>query len=138
MGQRGKKSTESVVAQAQLVSIDSRLPPPRHLSTAQQEAWSDIINAMPSAWFTKKDVPLLMQLMQHLTNASNIQDALANFPVDKLTDPEYLKTYDRLTNGHERETRAITALYRTFRITQQSEYRAEKVRTVDDASKPWD
>ena len=138
MAARGKRSSAEVASQALMVSIDNRLAPPAHIPEAQREIWVNIVNAMPATWFTQKDYPLMIQLMQHIENASNIQAALSTFPVSRLHDPEMLKTDDRLTTAHERETRAITSLYRSFRITQQSEYRADKARTVDDSNKPWD
>lgn len=138
MGVRGKKSSEEVVSKAQLVAIDGRLMPPKHLPDNQLEVWSDIVGSCPAGWFTRKDIPLMMQLVGHIENAGNIQNAIDKFPVDKISDMEYLKIYEKLTSSFERETRAITALYRTFRITQQSEYRADKARTIDDTSKPWD
>lgn len=138
MGVRGKKSGAELISKAQIVSIDGRLAPPHHLPDSQREVWTDIVNSLPAEWFTRKDYPLFMQLVTHIENAGNIQAALSKFPVDKIGDMEYLKTYEKLTAAHERETRAITALYRTFRITQQSEIRADKVRTINDTGKPWE
>lgn len=137
MAARGQKSAASL-AVASPTSLSTRLAPPPTLTAAQKSIWVSIVNAMPADWFGDEHLPMLVQLCRHKITADLIAQQQEAFDPDWLTTDEGLKRFDKLTVCAERETRAIVALERSMRLTQQSLIRADKVvKPQGKGLKPW-
>lgn len=90
-----------------------------------------VVNTRPADYFTADTLPLLRSYVRHCLQASKIDEELA-----KISDQPFLthvaddpggtpvyvgELFDRLTKMRERESRAITALARSMRLTQQAQ-----------------
>ena len=137
MAERGRKSVASL-AVATPVGINSRLSPPASLTPAQRVIWVSVVNAKPADWFGEEHGPLLAQYCRHKIQADLIDQMLGQFDPAWMADDDGLKRYDKLLAVQERETRAMTALLRSMRMTQQSLVRADKAVTqAAKGRKPW-
>ena len=136
MAERGKKSVASL-AVASPASIGSRLAPPAGLTPAQQSEWIKVVNARPADWFGRWNAALLTQYCRHKVQSDLIAQQLEAFDPSWLADDDGLKRYDKLSAMFERETRAISALLRSMRLTQQSLIRADKAVAATNGRKPW-
>ena len=137
MAQRGQKSAASL-AVASPASLSLRLAPPATLTAAQKSVWVSIVNAMPADWFGDEHSPMLVQLCRHKVTSDLIAQQQEEMEREWLADDDGLKRFDKLAACAERETRAIVALERSMRLTQQSQIRADKVvKTQGKALKPW-
>lgn len=117
MAQRGRKS--AAAEEATVTPIAGRKPsPPEDLNDFQKQLWRDIVETKPADWFRKDTYPLLRSYCKHAWQASEIDAMLEElFASEGGRDgiPELLK-------ARERESRAMMALARSMRITQQSQY----------------
>ena len=115
-----------------------RISPPASLTPAQKSHWVAIVNSRPADWFGPENAANLVQYCRHRVQADIIAKKLETFNPDWLDDEDGLKRYDKLSGMLERETRALNALMRSMRLTQQSLVRAEK-RLPEQAQgkKPW-
>lgn len=83
---------------------------------------------------------MLSQYCRHKVQADLIAQQLEQFDPSWLADDEGLKRFDKLGAMLERETRAMNALLRSMRLTQQSLYNAKSGNTASEKSKgkkPW-
>lgn len=137
MADRGRKSAASLVV-ASPTSLSNRLAPPATLTGAQKACWVSVVNSKPAEWFGEEHGPMLAQYCRHKVQADLIAQQQENFDPAWLTDDEGLKRYDKLGAMMERETRAMNALLRSMRLTQQSLIRADKaVGNQGKGRKPW-
>lgn len=137
MAERGRKSAASLQI-ASGGAIATRLAPPASLSPAQKAVWLTVVNSKPADWFGDEHGPLLAQYCRHKVQADIVAQQLENFDPAWLADDDGLKRYNRLLAMNERESRAMTALLRTMRLTQQSLIRADKVvKESGKGRKPW-
>lgn len=136
MAVRGKKSVASLSV-ASPAGIDSRLAPPFHLTPAQKAEWVSVVNARPADWFGPEHGAMLTQYCRHKVQSDLIAQQLEEFDPAWLVDDDGLKRFDRLGAMLERETRAINALLRSMRLTQQSLVRADKAVPTTKGRKPW-
>lgn len=136
MAARGPKSAASLSV-ATAVSTTNRLAPPRYLSPAQKAAWVSVVNARPADWFGDEHEAMLTQYCRHKVQSDIVADQLDKFDPGWMADEEGLKRFDKLGAMLERETRAINALLRSMRLTQQSLIRADKVGGQQKGRKPW-
>jgi hypothetical protein len=84
---------------------------------------------------------MLAQYCRHKVQADLVAQQLERFDPAWLADEDGLKRYDKLSAMLERETRAINALLRSMRLTQQSVYNAKSASTASSSTgkgrKPW-
>jgi hypothetical protein len=138
MNQRGRKSA-SALAVAGLESIP-RHAPPETLSDLESEIWVMVVDALPADWFGRDQLPLLLSYCKHSAQAQFLDEQIAAFDAQWLADDDGLKRYDKLLGMRERETRQITALARSMRITQQSRTHKDTAGTSAKkgaTEKPW-
>ena len=136
MAERGKKSVASL-AVASTVGIDRRLAPAADLTAAQKAVWVSLVNARPADWFGDEHIGMLAQYCRHKVQSDLIAQQLEQFDPAWLVDDEGLKRFDKLGAMLERETRAMNALMRSMRLTQQSLVRADKAVQTSKGKKPW-
>jgi hypothetical protein len=122
MGARGKKSVASlsVVAPGGIAAIE-RPEAPADLTDEQAAEWLNVVNRMPADWFPAETHRLLAQYCCHAVQARYVSQMISNLLAEEQTN-NWLLDYDRLLKMQERESRAMTALARGMRITQQSTY----------------
>lgn len=137
MAERGRKSAASLTL-ATPAPLVSRIAPPSNLTPAQVAVWLTVVNSKPADWFGDEHAPLLAQYCRHKVQADLVAQQLEDFDPKWLTEDEGLKRYDRLLAMNERESRAMAALMRAMRLTQQSLIRADKVvHAQSKGRKPW-
>ena len=139
MQQRGRKSTAGLVAASNIEPIP-RVPPPGNLSDYEAAVWQAVVNTKPADWFQADTLPLLLSYCKHVSHAATLDQEIMEFNREWLRDDEGVKRYKLLTDMRERESRAMTALARSMRLSHQSQYRAEGAATVkgkQKAAKPW-
>lgn len=144
MVQRGRKSKDSlaVAALTAVISTESRLNAPLHLSEAERSVWAEVVNDQPATAFTPTHSPLLELYCRHIVHARILADELANFDRAWMADDDGLKRYDRLLAMSERESRAASSLATRLRITRQAvEHPTTVGRTLKNQAKgrkPWE
>lgn len=139
MAERGKKSVASLSV-ATSVGVDSRLAPPFMLTPAQKAEWVAVVNSRPADWFGPENAAMLVQYCRHKVQSDLIAQQLEEFDPAWLVDDDGMKRFDKLGAMLERETRAINALLRSMRLTQQSLYNAKSANTASQGNKgrkPW-
>ena len=140
MAARGKQSLASLAVAAP-VGVDFRLQPDPSLTSAQKAVWVIVTNARPADWFGPEHSGMLAQYCRHKVQADLVAQQLERFDPAWLADEDGLKRYDKLSAMLERETRAINALLRSMRLTQQSVYNAKSANTASSSTgkgrKPW-
>jgi len=137
MSDRGRKSAASLVV-ASPTSLQHRLAPPPYLTPAQKAYWVTVVNSKPADWFSDEHELMLAQLCRHKVTSDVIAQQQEAYDPAWLTDDEGLKRFAILARCQETETRAMGALMRAMRLTQQSLIRADKaVGNQGKGRKPW-
>lgn len=139
MTKRGRRSAASLSVVQTLPG--QRPEPPRELTREQKAIWRAVVQTKPADWFTDDSHPLLVAYCRHITTARDLGATIDGFDLALLAEDEHLKRYDRLLAMRERETRAITALARSMRLTQQARYDTKSANTAAKsapASRPWE
>jgi hypothetical protein len=112
------------------------------LTDEQAHEWRQIVDRMPADWFTREHFPLLALLCRHICRARFLAFQIDNFKPEWLKDDAGPARLEKFLAMAERETRAITALSRSLRLTHQSRMKAEKAATAvaayHDGPRPWD
>lgn len=127
MNQRGRKSAVALaVVQTGKIDAIQRPEPPSHLTIDQAQEWIRVVNDMPADWFGQETHELLAQYCRHVVTARRVSVMIED--LIQCGGNDWLDDYDRLLKMQEREGRAMTALARSMRITQQSQYHPEKRR----------
>lgn len=135
MKQRGRKSA----AEASVTQLGERRPaPPEDLNDFQKQLWRDVVDTRPADWFRKDTYPLLRGYTKHAWQADEI-DKLLSERFDS-EDPEERAEIEDLLKARERESRAMMALARSMRITQQSNYDPKTAARAKEApsKRPWE
>lgn len=140
MKQRGRNTSGSLKAVGTL-EVCPRLAPPAELSEYEASVWHSVVNTKPAEWFQADTLQLLVSYCKHCSTALVIDRQLSVFNPDWLADDEGLDRYRKLTDLREKQTRAINALSRSMRLTQQARYDTQKAAVADrkatGKSKPW-
>jgi len=138
---RGRNSSADL---ATVTPLSGRRPAaPDSLTAEQRAVWEDTVTRLPADWFPRETHPLLSEYCKAVTRA-----AFVGQEVDRFT-PEWLKAdggverLGKLTATLDKQVRAITALARALRITNQSRLRPEtaarKAGTGScDGPPPWE
>lgn len=144
MTQRGRKSTDALLARASQAAVTfvKRLDPPTHLTDAERSVWLELVADQPADAFTVTHAPLLELYCRHVVNARVLSEEVTNFDRAWLADDDGLKRFDRLLAMSERESRAASSLATRLRITRQAvEHPATIGRAISGAErtrKPWE
>lgn len=141
MKQRGRKSAGKL-AVANPVEALPRHAPPESLRAVEAEIWLMVTNALPADWFGRDQLPLLLAYCKHSARAQLLDEQIDAFEPKWLKQDEGLRRYDKLLAMRERETRQITSLARSMRLTQQSRTHKDAAATAAASSKtpsdkPW-
>ena len=135
MGDRGRTSgAELSVVGPNGIETVRRPEPLSELSDEQAVEWRAIVNRMPADWFPRETWSMLVQLCRHIVRARRLDQLLAAHEAAESVD---IDEYDKLLKMQERESRAIMALSRSMRLTQQATYDPER-RKSKPTRKPWD
>lgn len=140
---RGRTSVASIDTPSRAIEIGAseRLRPPLHLSDAELNVWSDVVNDQPAQAFSVVHTGLLEAYCRHVAQSRILADALLAFEHEWLNDDDGLKRYDKLLAMHERETRALSSAATRLRITRQAIDQQTVARTLNNQSKtkkPWE
>lgn len=140
MKQRGRKSA-TALAVAGVESIP-RHAPPQDLTDLETEIWVMVVDALPAEWFGRDQLPLLLAYCKHSARAQLLDKEIDAFDPQWLKDDDGLRRYDKLLAMRDRETKQITSLARSMRITHQSRTHKNKAGTMarkssGDSGKPW-
>lgn len=133
---RGRKSTGQDVA-LKIIKMPDKPRAPKVLSDEEEKVWVSVIDVHEQAWLSQDQTPVLVQYCRHTIAAQRISQLIHNKEEAKTVD---VKDYIELLKAQERESRAITALARSLRITNQSRYQSNnaQLRPDDGDPKPWD
>lgn len=124
----------SVVTSSEVTHIQRPRPMP-DLSPEAKEIWREVVNRLPAEWFPAETWPLLSSYCAHAVQARRVRMLLERCTAGKQLD---LDDYERLLRMQERESRAMTALARSMRLTQASTYDREKRKPTITQAPPWD
>lgn len=136
MAKRGRKSTASLatVTKESLIEAIPRPDAPYDLTDEQSEEWRAVVNRLPAEWFPRETWALLSQYCRHIVNARRVAQLVGQAEHRKNLD---VAEYDKLLAMQEREGRAICALARAMRLTQQTSYDKSKKKPLQ-VRKPWE
>lgn len=139
MAQRGRKSAAALSVVSSIPG--SRPEPPAELTEEQAEVWRSVVQTKPAEWFTDDSHPLLVAYCKHVTTARVLSQQIDRFEPEWLKEDDGPDRYKRLLDMREKETRAVTSLARSMRLTQQSRYDTSKAgrhaAKETAAKKPW-
>lgn len=136
MAKRGRKSAASlaIVSKESLIEAIPRPDAPYDLTDEQADEWRAVTNRLPADWFPRETWPLLSQYCRHVVNARRVSQLVGQAEQRKKLD---IGEYDKLLAMQEREGRAICALARAMRLTQQTSYDKSKKKPLQ-VRKPWE
>ena len=135
MPRKSKAALEAETRGMHLIVVP-RPKPPAHLTDLQVEVWLRVVNTKPADWFGPDTFPLLEAYCHHAVAAKVIDRKIQVESAEMDTEE-----MDRLLRMRERESRALMALARSMRLTQQSQLKAETAHNQQQRSRtrsePW-
>ena len=150
-------STQRRVAEAAIVP-GRREPPPPTLNLAEAAIWREIVERLPSDWFTAENRPLLKELCRHIGHAdalsadvAQVRATLAELAQSADDDSgaearrkavnKATSNYHALLRLHAFQTERIGNLATKLRLSQQARLPPGKATPKADAlpagPKPW-
>lgn len=135
MGKRGAKSPAE--SRAVAPGRGGTYKPPSYLNTEEQkDLWWQIMATLPGTWFDKTNLPLLAEYVVALDNCRMLgEDAT------EARGEGDLRTYVKLLETRDKESRRAMGLATRMRITQQSIYEKKSAGTAKRNSAttpaPW-
>jgi hypothetical protein len=138
--QAGRKSSAALsVVPSGVVAVLERPVAPAELTDAQAEVWQSVVGARPAGWFTADTHPSLVAYCRHVVEARRIDALVDGFKPEWMETPDGLTRYERLLKLRELQTRAITSLARSMRLTHQAQYRPDsKANRPAGPKRPWE
>ena len=136
MTKRGRRSSASLTV---LTPHPGERPePPADLTVEQAATWRAVVGARPAAFFGADTTPLLAAYTRHTASARVLADALEAIGWD--APAERLAPLLRL---RDREVKAMLAVARVLRLTQQATMTPQAAATRHNAvsstgARPWD
>jgi hypothetical protein len=130
---RGRPSSAELMTPKPL-SVYPRLPMPPELSDDEAEVFLDIINTAEGDWFTRANLPLLVQYVRHIVQARRLAELIENCVGRRETALPY---YLNLLAAQRAETAAIATLSVKMRVAQQST-RNNRGNPPRTAQPPWE
>ena len=134
MTKRGRRSSASLLTP----HPGQRPEPPAGLTVEQAATWRAVVGAKPVGYFGADTTPLLAAYTRHTASARVLADALEvigwEAPAERLAP---------LLRLRDREVRAMLALARSMRLTQQATMGPRAAATRHNAvsstgARPWD
>lgn len=142
MAKRGRVSQAEINSQKTIViASNHRVAPPAHLTDAEMQVWTEVVNDQPATAFSATHIPMIEMYCRHVVQGRILADEILNFDRSWLADDDGLKRYDRLLSMAERESRAANAIARGLRLTRQSlhpETASNEVKRHLKSRKPWE
>jgi len=137
MKQSGRRSAAALAVVPQALEVMERPRPPSGLTSEQLEIWHSIVSQESADWFTAATVPLLAQYCRHVVHAGRVAMLLEQM-VERIEDEgmDLVPDYDMLLRMQERESRNMSMLARSMRLTQQTS-RHDKSRKTEVLKNPW-
>jgi hypothetical protein len=137
---RGRNSGASLETVLSVTGKPARPAAPARLTPAEAEVWKSVVAAMPAVWFPRESHGLLAQYCCHVIQARYVSQMIGSLMAEEQKDG-WLMDYDRLLKMQERESRAMTALARGMRMTQQSRIdpktAGRRISGMPRANLPW-
>jgi long-subunit acyl-CoA synthetase (AMP-forming) len=100
------------------------------------EVWVSVVSQEAADWFTAATLPLLVQYCRHVIHARRLAEMLERMLSD--TKSEVLvDEYDKLLHMQERESKAITLMARSMRLTQQANRNDNSKKKPQTIRSPW-
>ncbi len=140
MGDRGPKSSESIVIVAREFGVRPKAP--GSLTAVQRQIWEDTVSSEPAGYFKTAAVrAILADYCRHVETAILLSREI------EACDPAWLKLedglsrFDKLLALRARETRAVADSATKLRITNQSRYNPQTAATAAKRAghqPPWD
>ena len=136
MKKRGRKSAADYNL-SQVVTIPKRPKPPAELVDEEQAVWDQVVNAHSGDWISKDQTPLLVQYYRHVVSARRVSQLIHSIEGAEDFD---MSEYFAALAAQDRESRTLSALARSMRITNQSRYipGAAKARPRPETPAPWE
>lgn len=133
MESRGRKSAAELAIVPPVQTVQ-RPDAPYDLTDEQTDEWRAVVASLPADWFERGNYALLAQYCRHVVAARRIAQL-----IEQCASGEKLVIGDlcELLKRQEAESRAINALLRSMRLTQQSIMRAETAKRTPQVKKPW-
>jgi len=136
MAAKGRKSGASLsIASSSVITAIQRPRAPGDLSEEAAAEWRAIVNRLPADWFPVETHPLLASYCRHIITSRRVSDLITDC---ESRDPFDVSEYERLLKMQERESRALAALGRGMRLTQQSTYGNRKEKPSKPSRAPWE
>lgn len=136
MAAKGRKSSAALsLASSTVVTAIQRPRAPNDLSEEAAKEWRAIVNRLPADWFPAETHPLLASYCRHIITSRRVASLIAACEASKPFD---VAEYERLLKMQERESRALAALGRGMRLTQQSTYGNRKEKPSLPSEAPWE
>lgn len=101
-------------------NFQQRPPTPEHLSDPEKLEWRAIVGALPGDWFPRESHAALAALCRHTVRSRLLGRQISKVEDRCFASEDALRFLDKLLAMLERETRCITALSRSMRLTQQT------------------
>ena len=140
MKQRGRKSASSLTI-APSIELERRMPPPAELTDYQASIWQQVTATKPADWFQADTNQLLIAYCDHASRKAVLKQQLDTFDPEWLKDEPGMQRYSKLLDMEEKQTRTLSALSRSMRLTQQSRYDHKTAHTTDKkkptGALPW-
>lgn len=134
MQQRGRKSVGALAVLDACIDAIQRPEPDPTLTDEQADEWRAVVNRLPADWFPRETWGLLAQYCRHVVSARRVADLIRKAEAEDGFDVE---SYDRLLKMQEREGRAVAALARGMRMSQQSTRNSKASKGKVLAPPPW-
>ena len=117
-------------------------PPPAELSDPQAAVWRDAVSSMPGDWLQRGSYPILVEYCRRVCRSRLLEGEISRFDQEWVNSaPGGLERLDKLLAAADRESRAVTALARSLRLTPQSRLEprtaARAVGRLSPYPSPW-
>jgi hypothetical protein len=138
MGKGGRPSNQELLIRDRELERIERPRPPFDLHDEECVVWAEVVNSMPSDWFTPGSAPLLTQYCRHTVQSRRIAAM-----IEKATgDPELeLIDHARLLRMQAVETNTLALLATKLRLSQQSIKKGTGATVFDRTGgvrRPWE
>lgn len=118
---RGRKSAAQELT-PNVIQLPGKHRSPRELNSEECVIWDAVIDAHERDWIQRDQFPVLVQYCKHVITARRVSQMIRAEEAGEEFDTD---AYLKLLAAQERESRAVTALARSLRITNQSRYHSD-------------
>ena len=138
MPKRGRQSAASLSV---VTALPKRMPPPESLTEAQAQVWRDVVDAKPVGYFDAPAGHLLALFCGAVCSSDRLSEMINALDLAEIGEPRVLRQFDRLLSMRDRQTRLMTSLARSLRLTVQATRRADSAENrsvTSGARRPWE